>query len=85
MQQDVEVRRQERVEIDEGGLVEIGAIGAGIFQLGVVPQRLAMLIEQCPERRCPFGRLAEQTGKADFLDVVRVQIDLDREAILELE
>ena len=36
MQQDIEVRWQERVKINKGLLVKIGAVGAGINQLGVV-------------------------------------------------
>ena len=44
-----------------------------------------MLIEQRAECRCAFGGLAEQACKADFLDVVGCQIDLNREAVLELE
>ena len=52
--------RQEGVEVDEGRLVEIGVVVLGVLQLGVVAQRLAVLVEQLPERRCARRRLAEQ-------------------------
>ena len=59
VQQDVEVGRQEGVEIDEGVAVEVGVVVLGVLQLGVVAQRLAVLgrtARRAPARRpvtCP--------------------------------
>jgi hypothetical protein len=60
VQQDVEMGGQEGVEIDKGLAVEIDAIDARIDQLGVLPQLLAVLVEQAAERLLRGGRLAEQ-------------------------
>ena len=46
VQQDVEVSRQERIQIDKGLAIEIDAIDARIDQLGVLAQLLAILIKQ---------------------------------------
>ena len=40
------MRRQERVEIGETLFAEVRVVVLGVLQLGVVPQRLAMGIEQ---------------------------------------
>ena len=71
------MRGQKGVEIDEGLAVEVGPEGAGIFEFGVVAQGLAELVEECIEGLAPLCGFAEQTGEADFLDVVGFQINLD--------
>ena len=40
------MRRQERVEIDETLFAEVRVVVFGVLQLSIVPQRLAMGIEQ---------------------------------------
>jgi hypothetical protein len=49
VQQDVEVSRQERVEIGETLFAEVRVVILGVLQLGVVPQGLTMGIEQLAE------------------------------------
>ena len=49
MQQDVEVSRQERVEIGETLFAEVRVVILGVLQFGVVPQRLAVGLEQLAE------------------------------------
>jgi hypothetical protein len=44
-----------------------------------------VLVEQRPKPVCPFRRLAQQTRVANLLDVVGLEIDADREAVLQLE
>ena len=45
VQQDVEMRRQEGVELDEAAAVEIGFVEARVFELDVVAQLLAMAVK----------------------------------------
>ena len=52
VEQDIEMGRQERVEVGEVLLVETGAVKLRVGQLGVLPQRLPIAVELTPE----FGR-----------------------------
>ncbi|MNJ37808.1 hypothetical protein D3C77_326430 [compost metagenome] len=49
VQQDVEMRRQERVEIGETLFAEVRVVVLGVLQLGVVSQCLAVGVEQLAE------------------------------------
>ena len=84
VQEDVEVGREEGVEVDEARPAEVGVVILSVLQLGVVAQPLAMGVEQRAQCRFPRGRFAQQAAVADLLDVAGFQFDLDREAVLEL-
>jgi len=84
VQQDVEVGRQEGVEVGECLAVEVGVVVARVLQAGVVAQRLAVALEQLAQRLLALAGLAQQPAAADLADVVSLQVDLDREAVLEL-
>ena len=63
---------------------EVRRRNTGVLQPGVVPQRLAVGIEQLAEFGLAGRRFAEQTAVADLLDVTGLQVDLDREAVFQL-
>jgi hypothetical protein len=46
MQQDIKMSRQERIEISEALLAEVGVIILGVLQPGVVSQSLTVGVEQ---------------------------------------
>ena len=75
---------QERVQVDEGAAVYLGLVRTGVVKLGGVAQRLTVLHEKRAQRLLASGRLPEQPPVADLLDVTRLQVNLDRKAILEL-
>src|SRR5437762_2806155 len=84
MQKNVEVCWKERVQIDKRLLVEIRVIVLCVLELCSMSQRLTTLVEKRPQDRLSFGRLAEQPLVADLANVARLEVDLDREAIIEL-
>ena len=84
VQQNVEMRRQEGIEVGERLAVEVGVIELGVGQLGVAgaePARGGRTARRVSPRRLRF---AQQPAIADLLDVAGFQRDRDREAVLEL-
>ena len=74
VQQDVEMRRQEGIEIGERLAVEAGVVELGVRQLGVLAQRLPVAVEQRARVGRAGRRFAEQAAIADLLDVARFQV-----------
>ena len=85
MQQNIEVGRQEGVEVDERLFAEVGVVVFGILQFGVVAQPLTLGIEEPAQFVGAGRRFAKKTPRADFPDVAGFQIHLNREAVFQFE
>src|ERR1039458_4204167 len=78
VEENVEVRWQEGVKVRKARLAEVRVVVLGVLQLGVLPKRLALRIEELAECGLASRRLAKQAAVADLLDVARFEVDLDR-------
>ena len=75
---------QERIEVYERLTAEVRLVVFGVLQLRFVPKCLAVGIEQLSKLLLARRGLPKQSAIADLLDVTGFEVDLDREAILEL-
>ncbi len=83
MQKDVEVRWEERVQIDERFAAEIRVVVLGVVKLGVMAQLLAVVVEELANSVLTRRRFTHQPQVTDLFDIAGLQVHLDREPILE--
>ena len=77
------MRWQEGVEVDERLFIKVCTVSAGIHQFGVIAQRLTVFVEQGAQFSFTGGRFTQQSGVADLLDIIGLQINLNGEAVFE--
>ena len=76
----VDLVRQQRIEVDEAVARQLGQLDVG-GEPGVLGEPAAVLVEELPERCLRGGVLREHAPAGDLGDVGRLEVDLQREAV----
>ena len=79
---EVDLVRQQRVQVDEAVARQLGQLDVG-GEPGVLGEAAAMFVEELAERRLGGRVLREHASAGDFGDVGRLEMDLQREAVHE--
>ena len=77
---EVDLVRQQRVEVDEAVAGQLGQLDVG-GEPRVLGEPPAVLVEELPERRLRGGVLREDASAGDLGDVGRLQVDLQGKAV----
>ena len=85
--QDIDMHREERIEVGKRLLCKHLIIDATLLhsQMGIILQDAFVLIEELNQEFLALLRLAQQTLGDNFLDVVSLNIHLDRETVIQTE
>ncbi len=83
MQENIKMGRKERIEINKAFTTEISIIILGILKLGVMTQRLSLVVKELAKFTLTCRALAQQSPITDLFNIAGFKINLNGEPVLE--